>query len=47
MKSLKRLAKKILEDRVEIRRINDDVVEDVKQDGAGDMESAQDGQNDV
>ena len=47
MKSLKRLAKKILEDRVEIRRINDNVVEDVKQDGAGDMEPPMGRQNDV
>ena len=38
MKSLKRLAKKILEDRVEIRRINDNIAADSKHDGAGDME---------
>lgn len=33
MKSLKRLAKKILEDRVEIRRINDQAIEDANEEG--------------
>ena len=47
MKSLKRLAKKILEDRVEIRRINGDAVEEAKHDRAGEVEPAMMGQSDV
>lgn len=47
MKSLKRLAKKILEDRVEIRRINDNAGEESKHEGAGDSEAAVARQSDV
>ena len=47
MKSLKRLAKKILEDRVEIRRINGDAVEEAKSGRAGEAESPMMGQSDV